>query len=294
MNMLGDMGLTDDVNTLVTNGAVSGRVVKRRLGSDPSQRYYLYVPHHCPVDAPLLVSVHGISRNARKHIRRFVGLAERYGVVVVAPLFEQERYPDYQRLGLVGERADLMLKKIVAEVERLTAANSRQLYLFGYSGGGQFVHRYAMAHPAEVAAVAIGAAGWYTFPDPERRFPHGLRAHSRLPDLVFNPEAFLRIPVCVLVGEADTVRDAALRQGARIDRRQGYSRFERGQRWIEAMTALSQQYGLATEFRFVALSDADHSFTRSVRSGGMDEQLFSYLFGSAPEVVVPGFTPHIV
>lgn len=259
-----------------------GRVVTRRLEADPRQRYFLYVPANGGRGAPLLVSVHGISRNARGHVRRFARLAEQYGVVVVAPLFDEERYPAYQRLGLSGERPDLALERIVAETTRLTDADSRRLHLFGYSGGGQFVHRYAMAYPQRVAAIAIGAAGWYTFPDPERRFPHGTAPHRKLPGLNFDAEQFLHIPACVLVGEDDTARDPALRQCAHIDAHQGESRFERGQRWIEAMDTAARQHGLATSFRFIVLPGADHSFSRSVKSGAMDEEVFRFLFGPVP------------
>ncbi len=259
-----------------------GQVVMRRLDADPRQRYFLYVPASGGCNAPLLVSVHGISRNARRHVRRFARLAEQYGVVVVAPLFDKERHPGYQRLGLSGARADLALEQIVAETTRLTGADSRHFYLFGYSGGGQFAHRYAMAYPQRVAAIAIGAAGWYTFPDPQRRFPHGTAPHRKLPGLSFDAARFLRVPVCVLVGEEDTVRDSALRQCARIDAHQGVSRFERGQRWVEAMAGAARQHGLKTDYRFIALAGADHSFSRSIKSGAMDEAVFRYLFGAVP------------
>jgi poly(3-hydroxybutyrate) depolymerase len=59
-----------------------------------------------------------------------------------------------------------MHERIVAEVLSLTNASPGPLHLSGYSGGGQFVHRFMLVHPGRVARVAVGAAGWYTFPDP--------------------------------------------------------------------------------------------------------------------------------
>lgn len=255
-----------------------GQVVERKMTGDPKQKYYLYVPKRGGRHAPILVTVHGISRNARAHARQFSALADKYNAVIVAPKFNKERYPTYQRLGLSGERADLALQRIVAEVSALTGANLQQLYLFGYSGGGQFVHRYAMAYPHQVTAIAIGAAGWYTLPDANRRYPYGIAPNEKLPDLHFDASQFLRIPACVLVGDEDVERDPALRVSAKLDAQQGISRLERGQRWIEAMREAADRHGLDTPYQFITLPNAGHSFSRSVRHGGMVEHALTWLF----------------
>lgn len=260
----------------------NGQVQERQLGTNNALSYFLYVPTKVNKNASVLVSVHGISRNARKHARRFSRYAERHGVVIVAPLFDEQNYAGYQRLGLSGNRADLALNQILDEVSQLTQANVHNLYLFGYSGGGQFVHRYAMAYPNRVKAIAVGAAGWYTLPDASQRFPYGIAPHPKLPDLTFSPSEFLRIPAYILVGEQDIMRDPALRQSKRLDKQQGHTRFERGKFWVEAMKQAVEQYEHDTEFRFIALPKADHSFTRSIKSGGMADQVFNCLFGIAP------------
>lgn len=281
--LLFDINYAGGAERIVPAALPRGVILERVLEDDPGQRYYLYLPSAGDLArARVLVTVHGISRNARTHVRRYAALAEQRGVIVVAPHFGKRRFPDYQRLGRAGrgERADRMLDRILAEVARATGARTDRLHLFGYSGGGQFVHRYAMAYPERVAAIAIGAAGWYTFPDPERRYPYGIKPSPALPDVHFDIGRFLRIPTWVLVGEDDDVRDAALRQSDRLDRRQGATRLERGRRWVEAMNAAARARGLAaTHYRFIALPDADHSFSRSIRHGGMAERVFDCLFG---------------
>ncbi len=252
-----------------------------QLQNNDSLRYFLYVPPRVSKNAPVLVSVHGISRNASTHARRFARFAERHGVVVVAPLFDEQQFPNYQRLGLKGGRADLALNDMLDEVAELTGANTSRVYMFGYSGGAQFVHRYAMAYPHRVTAIAVGAAGWYTFPDPSRRFPYGIAAQKKRPELEFNAASFLRIPTYIMVGEQDTAQDSALRQSSKLNEQQGNNRFERGQRWAQAMELAARQHGLNTEYRFMALPDADHSFSRSVKAGGLAKQVFKCLFGSA-------------
>ncbi len=242
--------------------------------------YYLYLPKHVNESTRVLVSVHGISRNARIHALRFASLAEQYGVIVVAPYFSEHRFPDYQRLGRSGrgQRADKALNNMLSDVARLTGVTTDKVYMFGYSGGAQFVHRYMMAYPERVASAVLGAAGWYTFPDDSIQFPYGLKSNKRLPDLRFEQKLFLQVPVSVLVGDADTERDAALRKSERLDSMQGTTRLERARRWVMAMSASAKQYGLGTEYRVSILPNSDHSFTRSIKHGAMAEHVFDFLF----------------
>lgn len=255
-----------------------GVVLQRTLSSDDQQQYFLYIPQRGGARAKVFVSVHGISRNAIEHAERFSVFAETYGVVVVAPYFPEDRYPDYQRLGRKGERADKVLDSIVGEVARLTGADTRKLYLFGYSGGAQFVHRYMLAYPQRVARVVLGAPGWYTFPDATQAFPKGIRVTQGLTDIEFRPEQFLQVPVCVLVGENDDQRDNELNQSPRIDTLQGKTRIERGRRWVEAMTSQAKVHGLQTPYHFELLPDSSHSFSVSMRRGAMGMKTFDFLF----------------
>lgn len=257
-----------------------GEVVVRRLEIDPEQLYYLYWPHSAADDAPLFVTVHGISRNAEEHARRFARFAEAHGVVLVAPLFSCERFPRYQRLSArEGERpADLVLLNILEETGALISVNSDRIYLFGFSGGGQFAHRFAMRHPQRVARYVVAAAGWYTFPDPQQRFPRGMRHNRRMPHLVFDLAAFLSIPASVIVGERDVKPGSALNQNPKIIAQQGENRRERGQRWIGAMVEAARQAGVSPRFSFDVVPACGHSFRRAMRRGNLGELTFSKLF----------------
>ncbi len=263
-----------------------------QLPATPHLRYFLYIPKCGGKNAPVLVSVHGISRNAATHARRFSRLAEHYGIVVVAPLFDKQHFPDYQRLRRHNQRADLALQRVLASVKNLTGADTQKIYLFGHSGGGQFAHRYTMAYPEQVAAVAIGAAGWYTFPDSTLRFPYGTAPHHKLPDLFFNARQFLRVPGYVLVGNQDTTQDQALRNSARVNQQQGMNRTDRGRRWVNAMKRAARQHNLNTEFQFVSLPGAGHSFTECEKAGGITVQALSLLFDERGHKPSPLPTPH--
>ena len=252
----------------------------RALRDDPRQHYFLYLPP-CVAGARVFVTVHGISRNAQEHARLFAPFAERYGVVLIAPLFPEDRFAKYQQMGRAGrgERADQALRQILDEVQTLTGAGVNQLYLFGFSGGGQFVHRYAMAYPERVAKFIVGAAGWYTFPDATLRYPRGIKPRRDLPDVRFEPERFLRVPGSVVVGERDIKPGTALNKATRVTEQQGQDRLARAQRWTEAMNAAAHERGLDTRYAVHTLPRCGHSFRRSMRRG-MGKYVFDYLFGA--------------
>jgi pimeloyl-ACP methyl ester carboxylesterase len=273
-----------DWPSAVAQGVTPGKVTKRILESDPEQEYFVYVPEDVMEGAPVLVSVHGISRNAKTHAKAFSPFADRYGIVVVAPLFPGKKFPGYQRLGLSRRRdhsrPDLTLHAILSEVGTLTGARTDRIYLFGYSGGGQFAHRYAMFYPERVLAVAVGAPGWYTFPDEQARFPRGLDLPPREDLPRPSSRDFSRVPMAVFVGRQDDQRDATLKTSRRVDAQQGLTRVDRGRRWVDAMRAVAAGHGHDTRYEYRVLSECGHSFRRCMRRGNMDWYVFEFLFGS--------------
>ena len=209
-------------------------------------------------------------------------MARKSGAIVVAPLFADDRFPDYQRLGRNGRgaRADFALDAVLCEVERLTGAATERFYLTGFSGGAQFAHRYAMAHPRRIAALALCAAGWYTFPESGRPFPYGIKACPHLPGVVFNPAAFLRIPTLVAVGDEDAVRDEALNASAKVDRQQGRDRVERARRWLSAMRTAAEGFAFNTRYEFELLPRAGHDFGDCAKRsrGDLIRRVVSWMF----------------
>ncbi len=279
---------------------VPGRIQHRILSGDGRSAYFVYMPLQPAEPMPLLVLVHGISRRAKEQVRMFSAHAEAQGCMLVAPVYDAVRFAGYQRLGgLRGERADRVLEHILAEVERLRGGTFPRFHIFGYSGGAQFAHRFAMAYPARVDRLAAAAAGWYTLPDAHRRFPMGLQPHPRLDDLRFDLKKILRVPACVLVGAEDTAMDPNLRQSEKINRRQGATRVERAGRWVRAMSSAAAARRLDTPFRLEIMPGCGHSFSQCMCKGNMGARVFAFLFGPGreqtiisrePDRAVPGVT----
>lgn len=241
-------------------------------------RYLLRVPARPAPDASIVLAVHGISRNAQEHFDAFAPLTEAAGWYLVAPLFDADEFPDYQRLGRPGRggRADLALLALMSHLAERGDVGDRDIHLFGHSGGAQFAHRFVMAHPDLVARYALSAPGWYTFPDPSLDFPHGL-AHIPAEFGPMRPQAFLRVPGCVFVGDRDCRRGPSVRRTPQVDDHQGLNRLERAQRWTAAMNAQAKALGLADPIRLQTLSDAGHSFTGLVRRAGLHQHAWRFL-----------------
>ena len=266
-----------------------GRVLLRALRSDPTQEYLAYVPCSAPRNAPVLVSVHGVSRNAHEQAVVFSELCERYGVVLVTPIFTVEQHRDYQRLGRRGRgaRVDHLLHRHLAELASLTGADATQVLLFGFSAGAQFAHRYLMAHPHRVARAVVVASGWYTFPDPAQRYPYGIRPNGSLEGVVFDAERFLRVPVQVLVGSRD-LGSTNLKHGERVDAQQGSSRLERARRWVSAMRSAAVAHGLPPAVTLSEVPGIDHSFTAFSARGALVERVGRFLLQGSSALPAPG------
>jgi len=236
-----------------------------------------FVPRRIDRWAPILVSVHGISLNAREHCELFAPWGEERGIVVIAPLFEAERFPGFQRMAGRGANPGRQLERVVDDARRRLGLRERGFALFGFSGGGQFAHRYALQRPRRVRSLVIAAPGWYTFPDPSLPYPLGIgpspryrRAHCRL-------RSFLQIPIRVLVGELDVERDPSLNQEPEIDRLQGLDRVQRSVRWVEAVREAARANGLPPCVTHSLLPGTGHSFQESVERGGLARLVFDSL-----------------
>lgn len=243
-----------------------GTIQFREIGRPTVRAYFQYLPESVGEGAPVLVLIHGISRRAAQLVFRFRDQADKHGLVLVAPLFQKVIYGQYQQvIDKAGPRSDLALIDILEEVEREWHPAASPAHVFGYSGGAQFAHRFALLHPHRVASLSLAAAGWYTMPDGQRRYPWGIGTHP-LGDKGYELDAFLRIDRHIFVGEDDVLRDASLRQSPRLDREQGINRVERAKRWIERMDQASMERDARPRRSTIdILPGLGHSFGRSAR-----------------------------
>lgn len=254
----------------------SGRSIFRSHPGTPAREYFTYLPHNANAASPVVVLVHGIARNAAEHILRFQTQADRVGAILVAPLFIKEAYGQYQQVidQRTGARADEALFDILDAVAAATGASVERFYLFGFSGGAQFAHRFMMLHPERTAAIAIAAAGWYTFPNAELPYPYGIGS-CPIPSRPFDPGRFVSVPRHVLVGEQDLSRDESFRTSRKLDRVQGTTRRARAQSWFEAMNQATRSIcGEAGRSKMTLLTGIGHSFTEAAQQEDLTKIVF--------------------
>jgi pimeloyl-ACP methyl ester carboxylesterase len=254
----------------------------RTAPEGPPLTYRAFVPtegrHHPP-----LVLVHGHGRRANRQFAAFLPAAIARGVPLIAPVFAPDRFGGYQSLaGTDGPFA--ALEALVATLEdasRHLGIPTDRVDMLGFSGGAQFVHRFAMMAPSRVLRAIVASAGWYTYIDEGRAFPGGTGAGERTGGRRVDVVGFLNTPVHVLVGERDVVRDRSLRTGRGIDRRQGPERLSRALRWMDHLEEEAKARDLPPRVSFDLLPGTGHSFTEAVERGGLVTRTFDVLYPMA-------------
>lgn len=220
-------------------------------------------------DAPPLLVLHGISRNAGMLARLFAPEAERTGRTLLVPHFPAETWPDFQRPSKTA-RPDLALLALLDLVATEYPDIAGPVDIFGNSGGAQLAHRLAMLYPHRVAAIHLAAAGWYCLPDESMSYPYGLAPGKDAfsAKLIRRNTAalrdFLHIPACVYVGTEDVTRDDALRKTCALDARQGPHRHARARTYVTALNAAAEAAGIPPQARLIEMTDCDHDVVRAI------------------------------
>lgn len=179
--------------------------------ADPRFHYCLYVPPQVGRGAKvdLLVAVHGTTRTSFLEFRDgFAEFGRWNDVAVLCPIFPVGVRGDGARSGYKymaeGDiRYDLALLDMIDEVATKYDQDWSRFAVFGFSGGGHFAHRMAILHPDRLWAACIGAPGSVTLLDPMRDWWVGIRDLRERFDIAFDGEALAKVPVQMVVGDAD-------------------------------------------------------------------------------------------
>jgi pimeloyl-ACP methyl ester carboxylesterase len=216
-----------------------------------------------------LVALHGISRNARAIWQAFGPLAEAQGRTLMVPRFAQDHWPLFQQID--HARPDLALLDLLQQA----GLSGQRVDLFGFSGGAQLAHRFAMLYPHRVATLHLAAPGWFTLPDTSVTWPQGLGARPKQRQRSFDAAAlsrlqlrhYLSLRVRLWVGALDVQRDASLRQTADLDAAQGKTRIERAERYAEAYARAARAVGIMPDITMTVLPGCGHDFTQCATVG---------------------------
>ncbi|MBN2382716.1 hypothetical protein JXQ70_07525 [bacterium] len=246
-----------------------------RLECRDGQSVLLYLPDYPllkPENVTIVAVIHGYQADrsleqglasVTSKLECWYEFARDHNCILVGPLFDRARFhDDYQRLNLRGPRADLRLNRIVDELALLLPGiNTSDFLLFGFSGGGQYVHRYAAFNPKRVRAAVAAGAGWYMWPEPELAYPVGFKMPRSFPGERPRIETLRQVPLLVLVGEDDvTSHDfRQLYQGINLDSLQGTTRLERAENWFNALHMYAESATFTVQFAIIP--DTGHTIS---------------------------------
>lgn len=244
---------------------------------------------------PLLVVVHGSDRNAAEYRDHAKPIAERLGVLVVAPLFDAARFTDerYKRGGGITKDGRLqpreqwtfnVIERLVAEVRRREGRPDLPYYVIGHSGGAQFTARLAMYLPGGATRFVAANAGSYTFPDPAVKFPYGLRGLP--PELADETiiRRYLAAPLTLYLGTGDVLQlESDGFDFSPEAMHQGPNRLARGHNFFATMKALAARRGWPFNWRLVETPGIAHSGSRMFSA----KEVGDALFGTAPGAPIP-------
>ncbi|HYW70553.1 MAG TPA: alpha/beta fold hydrolase, partial [Pyrinomonadaceae bacterium] len=135
----------------------SGKVLKESFISHGKSRiFYLFVPENLkPTQpAPLIVLLHGSGHNGLSLVDKWKDLAAREGVIIAGP-----DSADPSIWSPVADGPDV-LRDLVEQLRSKYSINSRQIYLFGHSGGAVYALTVSMLQSEYFAATAVHAGAW--------------------------------------------------------------------------------------------------------------------------------------
>jgi pimeloyl-ACP methyl ester carboxylesterase len=177
---------------------------------------WYHFPKSEKAEMPVVIVLHGTSRNAQASRDNWRQAADLYGFGVAVPDFEHEFFSDaryaYGRFWISensfkpidwenthGRILDILFNRIREGLN----LEQKLFTLYGHSAGAAFAHRYLMLAPHESVELAIFAnAGWYTLPDDNQSAPFGTNGAGLSKE---RTRILLGKPVSILLGENDTL-----------------------------------------------------------------------------------------
>lgn len=234
-----------------------------------------YKPVHYD-GGPLLVSFHGLSRNVASNLDAAKPIADRHGMLIVAPLFDLQRFRRwrYQALGITRVPRNVttggipveprenwtsaIIFKLIGHVREREGRVDLAYYLLGHSAGGQIANRIAAFAPHQAQRIVVANPSSYVWPSRDRRFPYGF---GDLPEAMNNDAAirsYLEQPLTIMLGTADTAvtPDLDMLPPAML---QGAMRHERGINVFRAAESLARAKGWTFNWRLIEVPNAGHS-----------------------------------
>lgn len=230
----------------------------------------LFVPEASSSDTPVVIVMHGASRDAPRYFEDWSKAAALHGFIVAVPHFPKAEFPRSWNYNLGNvfnanskernkeERWSFSaIEPLFDDVVARTSTRRTGYTLFGHSAGSQFVHRFLyFVADNNVERAILANAGWYTMPDPGVDFPYGLRATGVDED---DLQRMFATDVIVLLGDNDNDANGHNLRKTPEAELQGPHRFARGQTFHRVAKAWAKRLKTEFSWQMIFVPGAAHS-----------------------------------
>ena len=232
----------------------------------PDSKIYYSVPESIDENTKIIFIMHGASRTAEKYINDWLPLVQNRNVVLIAPKFSKESFPEYVYLMMSTERGKLLRDESLFLTDSLgllfdffkskLKLSTTTFRLYGHSGGSQFVHRYLLlSDEIRIEKVAMANAGFYTFVDRQTSYPFGIKNMNVSDERI---EWLLRLKGGVFLGDTDNDPAHHSLPSQRKAKNKGRTRFERGTNFFNDLIGLGVENNLPFRWRYQTVPGVAH------------------------------------
>ena len=233
----------------------------------PDIDIFYSIPETINANTKILFLLHGGSRTAEKYINEWLPIANDRNVVLIAPRFSAEFFPEYAYLMMSTKNGKLLKDQsmylnnslgLLFDFFRFKLKLSTSTYrLYGHSGGSHFIQRYLLlSQETNIEKAAMANAGFYTFVDDQISYPFGIK-NMNVPNERI--EWFLRLKGGIFLGDADNDPKHRSLPSMRKAKKQGKHRLERGANFFNHLIELGVVSNLPFRWRYQIVDGVGHN-----------------------------------
>lgn len=236
-----------------------------------SFKIFTYKPK-CDIKSILFV-FHGNARNAKSYRDATQYLADRLCMIIVAPLFDAQRFPGwrYQRggivhRGIIQKPGTSTSEFVIALIHWTQDQENRTLpyAMMGHSAGAQFLSRLAAYTPTNATRIVIANPSTYVFANLDVKAPYGFGGIYSTKTAMSQLKRYLATPITIFLGEKDITNKYINNSSAALA--QGNKRFDRGLNAYYTAQRLAKKQGWAFNWRLIEVPNVGHNMKKMFSS----------------------------